>query len=214
MVPSTPLPQPTPYTWTLDQNALLFNIALEKTKSDLAHGKLRDAAKLAAMGASAITVRTRPASTTSFDKDKYTGEIPNKVKLLASQFAGLPQGEIAKIFANKFQPMNLYKLRHIRECNDMYHDQISIEEGTLQMRKVTSSYKDYGRDNAKAFLNYTMILMELFGTTTPFLHLALHRFHREIIDFSIVYEWQGGVFPLALDLHTHIVESHPTDPLR
>lgn len=99
----------------------------------------------------------------------------------------------------------------------MYRDEISIEEGTLKMRKVTGSYKDYGRDNvlwSNAFLNNTMILMELFGTTTPSLHLALHRFHREIIDLSTVYEWQGGVLPLALDLHTHIVQSHPTDPLR
>lgn len=38
------------------------------------------------------------------------------------------------------------------------------------MRKVTGSYKDYNRDKvlwSEAFLNYTMILMELFGTTTP-----------------------------------------------
>lgn len=152
-----------------------------------------------------------------FDEDDYTGEIPNEVKLLASQFAGLPEGEIAKIFANKFRPINLYKLRQMRGCDDMYRDQISIEEGTLKMKKVTGSYKDYGRDNflwSKAFLNYAMILMELFGITTPSLHLALHRFHREIIDLSTVYEWQGGVLPLSLDLHTHIVQSHPTDPLR
>lgn len=113
--------------------------------------------------------------------------------------------------------MNLYKLRLMRRCDDMYRDQISIEKRTLKMQKVTGSYKDYGRDNvlwSEAFLNYTMILMELFGTTTPFLHLAFHCFHRKIIDLSTVYKWQGGVLPLALDLHTHIVQSHPTDPLR
>lgn len=53
--------------------------------------------------------------------------------------------------------MNLYKLRHMRGCDDMYRDQIQIEEGTLKMKKVTGSYKDYGRNNvlwSEAFLNY------------------------------------------------------------
>lgn len=113
--------------------------------------------------------------------------------------------------------MNLYKLRHMRGCNDIYQDQISIEEGTLKMRKVMGSYKDYGHDNvlwSEAFLNYIMILMELFGSTTPSLHLALHRFPQEVIDLSTVYEWQRGVLSLALDLHIHIVQSHPIDPAR
>lgn len=170
LVPGTPSSRgPGSYTWTEDQNTLLFNIALEKAESDLAHGKLRDAAELAAMGAAAIAVRPKTSAPT-LDEDEYTGEIPNEVKLLASQFAGLPQGEIAKIFANKFRPMNLHKLRHMRGCDDMYRDHVSIEEGTLKMRKVTCSYKDYGQDNvlwSQVCLNYTMILMELFGATTP-----------------------------------------------
>lgn len=68
----------------------------------------------------------------------------------------------------------------MRGCDDIYRDQILIEEETLQMQKVTGSYKDYGQDNvlwSEAFLNYIIILMELFGTTTSSLHLALHRFH-------------------------------------
>lgn len=105
----------------------------------MVHGKLRDAAELAAMGAAAIAVRPKTSAPT-LDEDEYTGEIPDEVKLLASQFAGPPQGEIAKILANKFRPMNLHKLRHTRGCDDMYRDQISIEEGTLKMRKVTGSY--------------------------------------------------------------------------
>lgn len=114
--------------------------------------------------------------------------------------------EIAKIFANKFRPMNFYKLRHMRKCDNMYQDQISIKEETLKMRKVTGSYKDYGQDNvlwSEAFLNYAMILIELFGATTPSLHLALHRFHREIINLSTVYKWQRRVLLLALSRPPH-----------
>lgn len=151
-----PLPPPGQYTWTLSQNALLFNIALQKAESDLANAKLRDAAELSAMDATSVVHRPRlPAG--GLEEDEYTGEIPKEVKALTSQFAGLPEGEIAKIFADKFRPMNLYKLRHMRGCDDMYRDQIQIEEGTLKMKKVTGSYKDYGRNNvlwSEAFLNY------------------------------------------------------------
>lgn len=133
------------------------------------------------------------------------------------QYAGFPQGEIAKVFSNRFRPMNLYKLCLMRGRDDLYRDQIYIEEGTLKMRKVTGSYKDYGTTStlwSEAFLNYTMILMALFGPTIPTLYLALAGFHREIIELSTIYEWQGGVLPLALDFHTHVVEGQPTDPTR
>lgn len=76
------------------------------------------------------------------------------------------------------------------------------------MRKVIGSYKDYSQDNmfwSKAFFNYTIILIELFDAIISSLYLALDRFHYKIIDFSIVYEWQRGVLPLILDLHTHII---------
>ena len=105
----------------------------------------------------------------------------------------------------------------MRGQDDLYHDQIHIDEGTLKMRKVTGSYKDYGSTNilwSEAFLNYTMILMALFGPTIPTLYLALAGFHREIIELSTIYEWQGGVLPLALDFHNHVVEGQPTDPTR
>ncbi len=49
--------------------------------------------------------------------------------------------------------------------------------------------------------------MTLFDSTNPTLYLALAAFHWEIIEHSITYKWQGGVLPLALDFHTHVVES-------
>ena len=213
MVPETP--QARPPTWTLDQNALLFNIALEKAEHDLQHEKRKAAAEEAGWTTSIISVRARPAA--AIEEDEYAGEIPIEVKALATQFAGLPQGEIAKIFSNRFRPMNLYKLRLMGGRDDLYREQIHIDEGTLKMRKVTGSYKDYGTSNtlwSEAFLNYTMILMALFGPTIPSLYLALAGFHREIIELSTIYEWQGGVLPLALDFHTHVVEGQPTDPTR
>lgn len=95
--------------WTLDQNTLLFNIVLEKAEHDLAHDKRKAAAKEAGWATSTISVRPRTAA--AIEEDDYTGKIPSEVKALATQFAGLPQGEIAKVFSNRFRPMKLYKLR-------------------------------------------------------------------------------------------------------
>lgn len=68
----------------------------------------------------AFLIIIKPRSTISFNGDKYTCKISNKVKILTSQFISLLQGKIAKIFLNKFQPINLYKFRHIKKCNIIY----------------------------------------------------------------------------------------------
>lgn len=115
----------------------------------MVHGKLLNVAKLAAISYSVTPMTVRPKLPLSIllDKYEYIKKIFNKVNLLASQFIGLPQREIAKIFVNKFQLINLYKFYYIIGYNNIYQDQISIEEGTIKMRKVTNSYKKYGRDN-------------------------------------------------------------------
>lgn len=93
-------------------------------KSNLAYKKLWDVTEFAAMRKLAIfNIRFKPSIST-LDGNKYIGEIPNKLKLLVSQFAGLPQEKIVKIFANKFRPIYLYKLYHIKECNNLYWDKI------------------------------------------------------------------------------------------
>lgn len=67
-------------------------------------------------------------------------------KSQGKEFAGFPQGEIAKIFSNKFQSMKLYKLRYLRRREDMFRNQIQIEEGSLKHREVTGTYKDHGTE--------------------------------------------------------------------
>lgn len=136
-VTETPLTRS--HAWTQDHNALLFNIALEKAQFDLAHNKRNTAVKEAGWVATIFPVRSRQEST--MEEDKYTGEIPLEVKALATQFAGFPQGKIAKVYSNCFRPMNLYKLRLIRGRDDLYRNQIHIDKGTLKMRKVTSFTK-------------------------------------------------------------------------
>ncbi len=76
--------------------------------------------------------------------------------------------------------MNFYKIHLMRGQNDLYRNQIYINEGTFKIQKVTGSYKNYSTSNTlwfEAFLNYTMILMVLFDPTIPTLYLALAGFH-------------------------------------
>lgn len=113
--------------------------------------------------------------------------------------------------------MNLYKLCLMRGQDNLYHNEIHINKSILKIRKVMRSYKDYGTSNifwSEPFLNYTMILMALFGLIIPTFYLTLAGFHQKIIELSTIYEWQNDVPLLALDFHTHIVESQPTNPNR
>lgn len=57
--------------------------------------------------------------TGSLKENEYISEIPKKVKALVFQFADLLNREI---FANKFQPMNLYKLYHMKKWDNIYCD--------------------------------------------------------------------------------------------
>lgn len=76
------------HAWTQDQNALLFNIVLEKAQFDLAHNKRKTVAEEVGWAATTFLVRSRQAIT--LEEDKYTDKIPLEVKALATQFAGFP----------------------------------------------------------------------------------------------------------------------------
>lgn len=219
-----PLLQITDYTpensgFTPAQCTILSNLAV-----NLAEVKAQSSARLAA-----LTLRPAPhieaqrTTLAAMENDGFSVDIPSEVQALATQFAGLPMGEISKIFADKFHPMNLYKLRHFGGCEeDTYQVQIWIDiDGAPKLRKIMiGSYKDYENNNiiwSEAFLNYMMILISFFGNNNnnihPALYFALVKFHRKIIDLSRKYQWQEAVLPLALDFHTHIVSGGlPADP--
>jgi len=62
--------------------------------------------------------------------------------------------------------MNLYKLRHL-DGFDREEDSIVIENGPLEPRKTTGTYKDFSqpsmRSDREAFLNYMLVINILFG---------------------------------------------------
>lgn len=225
-------------TFTPDQNAQIFELALLKAQADLhkAQANLqkaqaeRDAiqaksqlefeclrkeseARMAAASsaASAANQAPKPRAQPS-GEDEIQGEIPPEVTDLSLQFVGLPQEEIVKIFHNKFKPINLYHLRHMRGLSfEVYQDEekIGIEDGMLKLRKTSGSYKDYGSNFyevwSEAFINYTSIMLSLFGHTAHRLQAALTQFYGLVLQLSEVYDWKEALLPLAIEVHSHIV---------
>lgn len=167
---------------------------VEKTKFDLALAKLERETRLAKInsGKSLTTPKT------SGRNNKNINEISSKVFALASQFAGMPQGEILKIFQNLFWPLILYKLLHLRSHDDIYQDQIAIEDYTLQIQRVTGSFQNYANNKviwSKVFLNYMSVIVVLFRCTfDPPITLRLVNFYRKIPNFAKVYWWQKGFY--------------------
>ncbi len=152
------------------------------------------------------------------EKDNITNEVPSEVMSITLRFAGLPKEEIVRIFQNKFKPINLYRLRHMRglRFNSLQdQDRIGIENCMLKLWKTSGTYKDFGKSFyevwANVFHNYTTILVSLFDREVPNLHSAVAEFYTNIYELSIVYEWQEAVLPMAIEAHTLIVAQQPTD---
>lgn len=100
-----------------------------------------------------------------------------------------------RIFQNKFKPINLYWLRHMRglQFDAMQdHDWIGIEDGMLRLCKTSGIYNDFGKSFynvwADAFHNYTTILVFLFGKEAPDLYAAPAKFYSNVYELSMIYE--------------------------
>ncbi len=161
----------------------------------------------------------RPRAQLGRNDEDLQGEVPPEVADLSPQFVGLPQEEILKIFQNKFKPINLYRLRHMRGLTfeaDKDEERIGIEDGMLKLRKTSGTYKDYGSSFygvwSEAFINYTSIMVSLFGATAPHLQAALIQFYGLGLQLSKVYDWKEALLPLAIEVHSHIVTQQPSDP--
>ncbi len=160
----------------------------------------------------------RPRAQRSRDDEDLQGEVPPEVADLSPQFVGLPKEEIVKIFQNKFKPINLYRLRYMRGLTfEAYKDEekIGIEDGMLKLRKTSGIYKNYGSSFyevwSEAFINYTSIMVSLFGATAPRLQAALTQLYGLVLQLSKVYYWKEALLPLAIEVHLYIVTQQPSD---
>lgn len=175
------LPRSIPYCIPNDEKP----VATRKATLELECMQKESDARIAAAATAAAVTATTPIillhaqAPRGWDDDDNLGEVPQEVQNLV-RFSGLPQEETVRIFRNKFKPINLYRLRHMRDiCYDTYHDQdrIEIEDGVLKLKETTGKYKDFGKSVhnvwSNGFLNYAMIMLSLFGPTAPDLHAAL-----------------------------------------
>lgn len=71
-------------------------------------------------------------------------------------------------------------------------ERIGIEDGMLRLWKSFGLYKNYDssfyEDWSEDFLNYTSILVFLFGITAPYLQASFTQFYGTILQLSKVYD--------------------------
>ncbi|MCJ1468533.1 hypothetical protein MMC07_007162 [Pseudocyphellaria aurata] len=149
--------------------------------------------------------------------DYSLGEVPQAVRDHPDRFIGLPREEIVKNFRNSFDPINLFRLRFDWHEPDFQEYCFRVDDdGTIKVKRVSCTYKDFGDSVhdiwSEAFLNYSMIMVSLFGSTVPDLHAALSQFHLQVLHLSRIYQWKEAILPLVIDAHKHIVTYHPLDP--
>ncbi|MCJ1470208.1 hypothetical protein MMC07_008853, partial [Pseudocyphellaria aurata] len=165
------------------------------TEADLAAIEARTAcenkesrARIAAIQAGAVTAA---ASHTRTDEEEPIGEIPQAALLVSGRYPRLPKTEIARIFANKFRPENLYKLRHLKRREDKdRNENITIEDGRMKLKHVTGTLCNFGTTWdiwCEAFINYSMIMVDFFGITVPTLFCILLLFWTKIWKLIKIY---------------------------
>ena len=147
---------------TQEQNELLFELTCRKLEAELAAAEVEARLKrelmvkeseariavavAAASAAAASTTAGAQAWMSTAEEDDITGEVPLEVTSITLRFAGLLQEEIVRILQNKFKPINLYRLRHMRGLRfdvQQDHDRIGIEDGMLRLRKTSGTYRDF-----------------------------------------------------------------------
>lgn len=205
--------------FTREQLDARFALEQQKFEADLAAIKRQTArkdkeslARIAVIQAGAVTAA---APHTQVDEEEPIGEISPAALLVASRYPGLPKAKIARIFANKFRPENLYKLRHLKGREDKDREEnVTIENGQMKLKRVTGTLRDFGTTWdiwCESFINYSMIMVDFFGTAAPTLFRALLLFWTKIRKLGKIYAWQGAILPLAIDYHTEITTGNHTD---
>ena len=190
-----------PLTMTPEQDDLIFELTHRKLEVEMAAAEVKARLRRELMvkeseARVAASVAVTPAQRPMADEeDDITGEVLTEIMSITLRFAGLLQEEIVRIFQNKFKPINLYCLRHMRALRfDALHDQdrIGIEDGMIKLRKTSGTYKDFGKSFyevwADAFHNYTTIPIFLFGREVLDLYSALAEFYTNIYELSTVYK--------------------------
>lgn len=223
-----------PSIMTPKQTNLLFKFICCKLKTEIVAAKVetrlrrelmikKSKAYIATSVATAITATAAaPAKAQAWNskvkKNNITSEVPFKVISIIFRFVGLLQKKNVRIFQNKFKPINLYCLSHIRglRFNTLQdHDRIGIDDKMIRLQKTSETYKDFGKFFynvwADAFYNYTTVFVFLFGKQALNLHSVLDKLYNNVHMLSTVYKWQDLVFPMAIEAHLFIVVQQSTD---
>ena len=161
--------------FALEQQRLESNLAAIRCRT-----KREDKESLARIAVIQARAVTAAAPHTQNNKEKPLGEISPGALLVASRYPRLPKAEIARIFTNKFWPENLYKLRHLKGWEDKdCKENVTIENGQMKVKRVTETLQDFGTTWdiwCKAFINYSMIMVDFFGSAAATLFRALFLF--------------------------------------
>jgi hypothetical protein len=176
--------------------AELQELELEKarTELELLKGKGTPAA---------ITVEAEP------------GEITPEALSLLSLHPGVSTRWIIAILNNKFDPLNLCKLRPGQAHLDTEKEQsLQVAGGQVTVRKSTAQMKDYGVTPGVwilAFNTYHSIIDVIHGKAYSELTHAILGFVRQVLELSEVYDWQSQVLPMALEHHRLVMAKGVTN---
>jgi len=75
----------------------------------------------------------------------------------------------------------------------------------LNEKKYRKEFENDASFWGAGFLNYSSIMLTLFGPTVPQLYTALTRFYHVVIADSNTYHWQRALLPMVIDFHKQLI---------
>ena len=88
--------------------------------------------------------RTAAIIGNSSHHEEPKGETSIKVLEVSAHLPSIPRVHLQAIFEGKFDPYNLHKLRALHADEDSGLQQLSFDEGKIQVQKPKGKLKDYG----------------------------------------------------------------------
>lgn len=182
-----------------EQKDALFAITCQKPKQEFqvvtakAHcNKQKSATKITTIcNLANAVVLIYPTRIARKEEEVFLGEISSIILSMTSRYPGLLKAEIAKIYENCYKLEKFYKFCYLKDRKDKDRDEnITFKHSQIKIKKVTCTLCDFRKIInicSDKLLNYTIIMVDLFGVIFFSLFQSFLMFYFKIKHLSQIY---------------------------
>ena len=195
--------------------ALKLRVEAAKLTAEL--NTIKHNEKMQALALAAAEAAGVPAASHVNNTDEPSEQFPPQVLTTVTQFPGVQARDISLILSQKFDAINLPRLRLGvgAPAEELRHTtRLDPLTSQLVVTKARGQYKDFGEDPfvwTESFLIYIRIIYVLHATEHPSIIPAMLHFLSRVLRYSQSYQWVA-VRRFAIDWHNSVLAQGYLDP--